>query len=111
MKKTFWSLLLVILLCASSIRIPAAAKNNASAPNEARNGVVRILAIRTGQKDGNTETIFWTGTGFGVGEAGKPTAIFATNHHVTAGDDFLGADAIYLLLDDDWNAAADVGGA
>lgn len=109
-KKGLFGLFLAILLCASSIRMPAAAKNNASAPSEARNGVVRILAIRTREEDGFIVTRSWMGTGFGVGEAGKPTAIFATNHHVTAGNDFLGADAIYLLLDDDWNAAADEGG-
>ena len=110
MKRAFWALLLVILLCASSIGIPAAPKSSTSAPNEARNGVVRILAVRTEQEDGNPVIRYWMGTGFGVGEAGRPTAIFATNHHVTAGNDFLGADAIYLLLDDDWNAADDVGG-
>ena len=95
-KKPVIVLLLTALICAL-LCAPAQAEENAAA--KARNGVVRILALNydTGEAA--------LGSGFAVGEAGEPSSVFVTNHHVTAG-----ADAVYLLLDDDWNAAAEEGG-
>ena len=96
------ALLLAGLLLVSLL--PAAARAaDRDALSDARNGVVRVLAFRN---DGTS----WTGSAFGVGEAGEPTSVFVTNHHVSAGNDFAGADAIYLLLDDEWNAAEEEGG-
>lgn len=102
MKRKCLAALMAVLLCLLLIMPVYAAGGNAA--DETRNGVVRILAVR--YADGQA----WFGTGFAVGEAGKSTSVFATNHHVTAGSDFAGADALYILLDDDWNTAADTGG-
>lgn len=102
MRRKLWILLLAVVLYASML--PSAAQAQGSDVfSQVRNGVVRVLALR-----GNQEV--WTGTAFGVGEAGEPTAVFVTNHHVSAGDDFAGADAVYLLLDDEWNMAQEEGG-
>lgn len=90
-KKNFISVILVLLLCALWA-FPAQAAEQ-SAVSQARNGVVRILAV---QPDGSANV----GSGFAVGEAGKPSSVFVTNQHVTAG-----AAAVYILLDDEWNAS------
>lgn len=90
-KKYFISVILVLLLCALWA-FPAQAAEQ-SAVSQARNGVVRILAV---QPDGSANV----GSGFAVGEAGKPSSVFVTNQHVTAG-----AAAVYILLDDEWNAS------
>lgn len=90
-KKHFISVILVLLLCALWA-FPAQAAEQ-SAVSQARNGVVRILAV---QPDGSANV----GSGFAVGEAGKPSSVFVTNQHVTAG-----AAAVYILLDDEWNAS------
>lgn len=90
-KKRSISMMLVLLLCAL-LAFPAQAAEK-SAVSQARNGVVRILSV---QPDGSANV----GSGFAVGEAGKPSSVFVTNQHVTAG-----AVAIYILLDDEWNAS------
>lgn len=90
-KKHFISVILVLLLCVLWA-FPAQAAEQ-SAVSQARNGVVRILAV---QPDGSANV----GSGFAVGEAGKPSSVFVTNQHVTAG-----AAAVYILLDDEWNAS------
>ena len=77
------ALLLAGLLLVSLL--PAAARAaDRDVLSDARNGVVRVLAFRN---DGTS----WTGSAFGVGEAGEPTSVFVTNHHVSAGNDFASA--------------------
>ena len=90
-KKHLISMMLVLLLCAL-LAFPAQAAEK-SAVSQARNGVVRILSV---QPDGSANV----GSGFAVGEAGKASSVFVTNQHVTAG-----AEAVYILLDDEWNAS------
>ena len=92
-KKHSISMILVLLLCAL-LTFHAQAEEK-SAVSQARNGVVRILSV---QPDGSANV----GSGFAVGEAGKPSSVFVTNQHVTAG-----AAAVYILLDDEWNASAE----
>ena len=100
-KKGYRVFLLGFLLCALLI-LPAQAADETPL-DQARNGVVRILATRhTGEA--------WFGSAFAVGEAGEPSSVFITNHHVSSGSDFQGADNLYILLDDEWNAAAEEGG-
>ena len=100
-KKGYRVFLLGCLLCALLI-LPAQAADETPL-DQARNGVVRILATRhTGEA--------WFGSAFAVGEAGEPSSVFITNHHVSSGSDFQGADNLYILLDDEWNAAAEEGG-
>lgn len=90
-KKHSISIILALLLCAL-MAFPAQAAEK-SAVSQARNGVVRILSV---QPDGSANV----GSGFAVGEAGKASSVFVTNQHVTAG-----AEAVYILLDDEWNAS------
>lgn len=90
-KKHSISIILALLLCAL-LAFPAQAAEK-SAVSQARNGVVRILSV---QPDGSANV----GSGFAVGEAGKASSVFVTNQHVTAG-----AAAVYILLDDEWNAS------
>ena len=92
-KKHSISMILVLLLCAL-LTFHAQAEEK-SAVSQARNGVVRILSV---QPDGSANV----GSGFAVGEAGKPSSVFVTNQHVTAG-----AAAVYILPDDEWNASAE----
>lgn len=106
MRKRYLACVLTIVLLGALLALPAqAAGGNAAA--EARNGVVRILSLRD-NGDGTISAAL--GSGFAVGEAGKPSSVFVTNHHVTANSDFSGMDAVYILLDDDWNAAEEADG-
>lgn len=92
MKKRYSvSMVLVLLLCVL-LTFPAQASGK-NIVSSARNGVVRILSV---QPDGSANV----GSGFAVGEVGKPSSVFVTNQHVTAG-----ASAVYILLDDEWNAS------
>ena len=68
-----WTLLFTLLL--TQLSIPALAANGGKAAAEARNGVVRVSALRP---DG----YYSLGSAFGVGKVGKPTNTFVTNHHV-----------------------------
>ena len=74
-----------------------AADNGDTAAREARNGVVRILALMeqkyyvqdpsTGQlKYVESTRAYSTGTGFGVGTTGKETDVFVTNRHVVTAE-------------------------
>ena len=62
------SLALSFLLCIL-FAVPAQAAASENAASAARNGVVRILAVR----DNGT---FWMGSAFAVGEAGEPSSVF-----------------------------------
>ena len=75
MKKRFFAWTLLITLLLTQLSIPALAANGGKAAAEARNGVVRVIALRP---DGN----YSLGSAFGVGKVGKPTNTFVTNHHV-----------------------------
>ena len=100
-RRSYISLLLCVLI-GILFTLPAQAAEK-SAVDQARNGVVRVLALRN---DGSA----WLGSAFAVGEAGEPSSVFVTNHHVSANEDFSGADELYILLDDEWNAAEEEGG-
>lgn len=100
-RRSYISLLLCVLI-GILLTLPAQAAEK-SAVDQARNGVVRVLALRN---DGSA----WLGSAFAVGEAGEPSSVFVTNHHVSANEDFSGADELYILLDDEWNAAGEEGG-
>ncbi len=84
------ALLTAILVCGSV----AYGADGASRVAEARNSVVRVIAV--------TQESFFTGTGFGVGKPGKDAEVFVTNWHVVTGSgSFDYRDAkIYILLDD-----------
>ena len=99
MKKRLFasSLTVCILLCCILTALPARAAGTGgeSAVSSARNGVVRILAA---QPDGSANL----GSGFAVGQAGEPSAVFVTNKHVVEN-----STAVYLLLDDRWSETED----
>ena len=98
MKKLFaFPLTVCILLCCILTALPARAAGTGgeSAVSSARNGVVRILAA---QPDGSANL----GSGFVVGQAGEPSAVFVTNKHVVEN-----STAVYLLLDDRWSETED----
>ncbi|MEN6417456.1 MAG: trypsin-like peptidase domain-containing protein [Clostridiaceae bacterium] len=96
-----WVALILTLLLALSLTVTsAAASENAVA--DARNGVVRIVFTYTldGEPDGQM------GTGFFVGEEGKPVEYILTNAHVvTVYDQYTGdvlgtADEVDVVFDD-----------
>ncbi len=95
MKKRLFAfpLTVCILLCCILTALPAhaAGTGGESAVSSARNGVVRILAALP---DGSANL----GSGFAVGQAGEPSAVFVTNKHVVEN-----STAVYLLLDDRWS--------
>ena len=99
MKKRLFasSLTVCILLCCILTALPAhaAGSGGESAVSSARNGVVRILAALP---DGSANL----GSGFAVGQAGEPSAVFVTNKHVVEN-----STAVYLLLDDRWSETED----
>ena len=99
MKKRLFasSLTVCILLCCILTALPAHAawSDGESAVSSARNGVVRILAALS---DGSANL----GSGFAVGQAGEPSAVFVTNKHVVEN-----STAVYLLLDDRWSETED----
>lgn len=65
---------------------------------EARNGVVRILTHGYEyDANGNRVEFFSTGSGFAIGTAGEPSAIFVTNEHVVRN-----STEVFILLDDEW---------
>ena len=99
MKKRLFAfpLTVCILLCCILTALPAhaAGTGGESAVSSARNGVVRILAALP---DGSANL----GSGFAVGQAGEPSAVFVTNKHVVEN-----STAVYLLLDDRWSETED----
>ena len=90
------ALMIVIFLL---VPISAAAKGSKAA--EARNGVVRVLAVYHQGAYANISL----GSGLAVGEEGEPSTIFVTNNHVV-----VGADEVYILLDNDWQNSIEVYG-
>lgn len=88
MKKLF-SILTVLALLVAFLCVPAQAAENPV--TEAMNGVVRIVAFYY------NAGVYSTGTGFAIGTAGEPSAIFVTNQHVVAG-----ADEVFIVLDNEW---------
>lgn len=100
-KKWMLSVLTVCCLLGVLLSTPVLAAGE-STLDQVRSGVVRILAIR-----GESA---WFGSAFAVGEAGEPSSVFITNHHVSSGPDFAGADQLYILLDDEWLADEEEGG-
>lgn len=100
-KKWMLSVLTVCCLLGALLSAPVLAAGETTL-DQVRSGVVRVLAIR-----GESA---WFGSAFAVGEAGEPSSVFITNHHVSSGPDFAGADQLYILLDDEWLADEEEGG-
>ena len=92
---TILFMMAAVLIVLSAILQTSAAENSNSKAYEARNGVVRIMATSTGSD------VFSTGSGFGVGKAGKETDIFVTNKHVVTDEKGNLCDQVYILLDND----------
>ena len=90
--KRKWVLLIAALLCMVLGGIPAAADE--ATVNKARSGVVRIIAVT---EENGRITGFAVGSGFGVGDAGKPTDTFVTNWHVVT-DSYGNPSKLYLIL-------------
>ena len=78
MKKRFLAWMLLLTLLVSQLSITALAANGGKKAAESRSGVVRIITLRP---DG----YYSLGSAFGVGEVGKETNTFITNHHVIYG--------------------------
>ncbi len=81
---------IALLMC-----LPALTARAASADvRDARNGVVRVLALFANGAS--------TGTAFAVGNPGDAAQLFVTNHHVITPDQELGTgdlEAVFLVLD------------
>lgn len=99
-RKEFLLAFLIGILMVSQCVMPCRAENFANSAgenvkaSEARNGVVRILAV------GSSGT-GWLGSGFGVGAAGEPTDIFVTNWHVVSDQSGGLCPSVYILLNND----------
>lgn len=78
MKKRFLAWMLLITLLIAQLSVTALAANGGKKAAESRSGVVRIITLRP---DG----YYSLGSAFGVGEVGKETDTFITNHHVIYG--------------------------
>ncbi len=97
MKKSIekmWLRVLITCLFVLELTVCSLAESQENPTANARNGVVRILAIC---EDG----CLWTGSGFGVGKAGEETDIFVTNWHVVEKpcDHGVNVAEFYILLD------------
>lgn len=90
MKKLLSILTVLVLLCSMTLCLTVQAAES-NPVTEAMNGVVRIVSINY------REGWIATGTGFAIGTAGEPSAIFATNQHVVAG-----AEEVFIVLDNEW---------
>lgn len=117
MKRRYFALFTAILMTVTLLTGTAYADNGDAVAREARNGVVRVLAlIEQDLYDANdsyvgTRKVAGTGTGFGVGTVGKETDVFVTNRHVVTEDDGLASvdgvtyyarykvTGVYILLD------------
>ena len=64
---------------------------------EAVKGVVSVLASASPVSRMNS---WGTGSGFGVGQAGKPTKYFVTNRHVVTDENGNICDYVYIMLED-----------
>lgn len=91
MRKNRRYIVLGLLLICMMAGLSACGKSTDQIVSDARNGVVRVLAIGD---DGMS-----TGSAFGVGKAGKETDIFVTNRHVVVDDYGNEQTEIYILLD------------
>ena len=87
MKKRFVSLLALLLLCTLLAALPMQAMAEEPQVVAARDSIVRIV-VRV-QVNYEHRQIFYTGTGFFVGEAGKPVQYIVTNRHVVDVDSIL----------------------
>lgn len=94
MKRRCFALFLSVLMTAALLTGTArAADNGDPIAREARNGVVRILAMIQKDlydaEDNYVKSVrsAGTGTGFGVGTVGKETDVFVTNRHVVTAED------------------------
>ncbi len=106
--KTMMKRFLCAVICLMMIfaMIPAAMVTDAAAAGEneavanARNGVVRVVAMSY-LDDGMVS--FGIGSAFGIGTVGEPTDIFVTNNHCVIVEDRYGrnsvADRVYLAVD------------
>ncbi len=101
--KKFYRISVIIMILCGMFLCMSCASDGAKSASEARNGVV-ILAVM----DENGYLVA-TGSAFGVGDAGKPTDTFVTNHHVVNIDvyneegEVIGtkpASAIYIIVND-----------
>ncbi len=88
MKKRFFAIALVLMLTLSLFALTSCDKNVAA---ESRSGVVRIIAL-------NPSGDYSLGSAFGVGEVGKETQYFITNHHVIYGEYELGDTDLTVTL-------------
>ena len=95
--KRFFSSSIVLILILTLLCLPASATQAANIAAESRHGVVRVMSIT---EVTSTTISYGKGSGFAVGEAGKPVSIFITNQHVVEG-----GLAHYVLLDNDWKKA------
>lgn len=86
-------MILAFLVMLTAIKHTSAADKSKDKAYEARNGVVRILSI---SGDGMA-----TGSGFGVGKAGKETDVFVTNAHVVLDSSGNLCDEVYIMLDNE----------
>lgn len=84
--------LLAVVAMTLLLLLPVSAEAKGNPVSETRNGVVRILSVY------RSKGMYATGSGLAVGEAGTPSSIFITNHHVIED-----ADEVYILLDNDWD--------
>ena len=87
MKKRFISLLAMLLLCSILAALPMQAMAEEPQVVEARDSVVRVVVCV--QATYEHRQIYYTGTGFFVGEAGKPVQYIVTNRHVVDAESIL----------------------
>ena len=88
-------LFFVLVLILSTATACSSSEENAV--SDARNGVVRVIAVSPA---GNSVS---SGTAFGIGTAGEETSHFVTNWHVITGEGewAIGEGDIYILLSND----------
>ena len=91
--KRILSLALALLMSVMLV-LPLQAQAQGNVAADTRNGVVRILSIYYSQG------MYATGSGLAVGDQGKSSDIFVTNHHVIED-----ADEVYILLDNEWRSS------
>lgn len=90
-------ILMLVAMLLVSLAVPClAAEKEGNAVSQARNGVVRIFAVK------EDEGAAGCGSGFGVGVSGEEPQYFVTNWHVitSSGEFEVGEMDIYILLED-----------
>ena len=78
MKRRMIICTMLIALLVSMLSMTVYAANGGENAADARNGVVRVITQ-------NPDGYYSLGSAFGVGDAGKETDVFVTNHHVIYG--------------------------